>query len=109
MGENKVCEQGRDDITVKLNKLQAAGMFLAVDGTRTRTNPSTSERKYCKLVNIAVFIRNECLFLVSAAATSAFQLKHILRLLCSICHAGYQIQTIEYGNMLPYGKCYWHV
>ena len=58
------------------NKLQAAGLFLALDGTSTRTDPSTSGRKYCKLVNNAVFIRNESLFVVSAAATSAFQLKH---------------------------------
>ena len=48
------------------NKLQAAGMFLALDGTSTHTDPSTSGRKYRKLVNNAVFICNESLFVVSA-------------------------------------------
>ena len=61
------------------NKLQAAGLFLALDSTSMRTDPSTSGRKYRKLVNNAVFIRNESLFVVSAAATSAFQLKHTPR------------------------------
>ena len=94
------------------NKLQPAGLFLALDGTSMHTDPSTSGRKYRKLVNNAVFIRNESLFVVSAAATSAFQLKHTLRLLCSLCPTGYQIQTIEYGKilvMLLYGKYYWRV
>ena len=94
------------------NELQATGLFLALDGTSTCTDPSTSGRKYCKLVSNAVFIRNESLFIVSAAATSAFQLKHMPRLLRSICPAGYQIRTIEYGKilvMLLYGKYYWCV
>ena len=94
------------------NKFQAAGLFLALDGTRTCTNPSTSGRKYRKLVNNAVFIHNESLFVVSAAATSAFQLKHTPQLLRSICPAGYRIRTIEYGKilvMLLYGKYYWRV
>ena len=73
------------------NQLQAADLFLALDGTNMRTDPSISGRKYCKLVNNAVFICNENLFVVSAAATSAFQLKHTPRLLCSICPAGYRI------------------
>ena len=77
------------------NKLQAAGLFLALDGTSTHTNPSTSGRKYRKLVNNAVFIRNESLFVVSAAATSVFQLEHMSRLLCSICTVGYEIRTIK--------------
>ena len=81
------------------NTLQAAGLFLVLDGT--------SGRKYRKLENNAVFIHNESLFIVSAAATSAFQLKHTPRLLCSICPVGYQIRTIRYGKilvMLLYGK-----
>ena len=49
------------------NKLQATGLFLALDGTSTRIDPSTSGRKYRKSVNNAVFIRNESLFIVSAA------------------------------------------
>ena len=80
------------------NELQAAGLFLALDGTSTRIDPSTSGRKYRKLVNNAVFICNESLVIVSAAATSAFQLKHTPQLLRSICPAGYRIQTIEYGS-----------
>ena len=94
------------------NELQAAGLFLALDATSTRTDPSTSGRKYRKSVNNSVFIRNESLFVVSAAATSAFQLKHTPRLLRSICPEGYEIRTIEYGKilvMLLYGKYYWRV
>ena len=70
------------------NELQAAGLFLALNDTSTRTDPS-SGRKYRKLVNNAVFIRNESLFVVSAAAASAFQLKHTRHLLRSIRPAGY--------------------
>ena len=95
------------------NELQAAGLFHALDGTSMRTaDPSTSGRKYRKSVNNAVFIHNESLFVVSAAATSAFQLKHTPWLLRSICPAGYQIRTIRYGKilvMLLYGKYYWRV
>ena len=94
------------------NELQAAGLFLALDATSTRTDPSTSGRKYRKSVNNSVFIHNESLFAVSAAATSAFQLKHMPRLLRSICPEGYEIRTIEYGKilvMLLYGKYYWRV
>ena len=53
------------------NKLLHGGLFLALDSTSMHTDPSTSGRKYRKLVNNAVFIRNESLFVVSA-----FQLKH---------------------------------
>ena len=94
------------------NELQAAGLFLALDDTSTHIDPSTSGRKYRKLANNAVFIRNESLFVVSAAATSAFQLKHMLRLLRSICPVGYHIRTIRYGKilvMLLYRKYYWCV
>ena len=76
------------------NELQAAGLFLALDATSTRTDPSTSGIKYRKSVNNSVFIRNESLFVVSAAATSAFQLKHTPRLLRSICPGGYEIRTM---------------
>ena len=94
------------------NELQAAGLFLALDDTSTRSDPSTSGREYRKLVNNAVFIRNESLFVVSAAATSAFQLKHTPRLLRSICPEGYRILTTEYWKILVvllYGKYYWRV
>ena len=94
------------------NELQAAGLFQALDGTSTRINPSTSGRKYRKSVNNAVFIRNESLFIVSAAATSVFQLEHMPRLLRTICPEGYRIRTIEYGKILVvllYGKYYWRV
>ena len=53
--------------TCIFNKLQATGLFLALDGTSTRIDPSTSGRKYRKSVNNAVFICNESLFIVSAA------------------------------------------
>ena len=52
------------------------------------------------------------LSMVSAAATSAFQLEHTSRLLRSVCPGGYQIRTIEYGKMLVmlvYGEYYGHV
>ena len=55
------------------NELQAVGLFLAFDGASMRTDPFTSGKKYRKPVNNAVFIRNKSLFIVSAAATSAFQ------------------------------------
>lgn len=63
------------------NELQAVGLLLAFDGASTRTDPFTSGKNYQKSVNNAVFIRNESLFFVSAAATSAFQLEHTSRLL----------------------------
>ena len=95
------------------NELQAVGLFLAFDGASTRTDPFTSGIKYRKSVNNAVFIRNESLFFVSAAATSAFQLEHTSRLLRSECPGGYRIRTIEYGKILVmlvyreyYGRVY---
>ena len=94
------------------NELQAVGLFLAFDGASTRTHPFTSGKKYRKSVNNAVFIRNESLFFVSAAATSAFQLEHASRLLRSACPGGYRIRTIEYGKILVilvYGEYYGHV
>ena len=94
------------------NELQAVGLFLAFDGTSTRTDHFLSGKKYRKLVNNAVFIHNTSLFFVSAVATSAFQLEHMPRLLRSVCHEGYQIQTIEYGKivvMLVYGEYYGRV
>ena len=90
------------------NKLQAVGLFLAFDGASTRTDHFTSGKKYRKLVNKAVFIRNKSLFFVSAAATSAFQLEHKSRLLCSVYPEGHQI--CKYGKilvMLVYGGVLW--
>ena len=94
------------------NKLQAVGLFRAFDGASTRTDPFTSVKKYRKSANNSVFIRNEGLFFVSAAATSAFQLEHTTRLLRSTCPGGYRIRTIEYGKilvMLVYGEYYGRV
>ena len=94
------------------NNLLAAGLFPALDDTSMRTDPSISGRKYSKSVYNAVFIHNKSLNVVSAAAMGAFQLKHTPWLLRSICPAGYQIRTIEYGKilvMLLYGKYYWRV
>ena len=89
----------RSLLRTHLNKLQAVGLFLAFDGASTRTDPFTSGKKYhsYKLVNNAVFIRNENLFFVSAVASCAFQLEHRLWLLCSVCPGGYEIRIIEYG------------
>ena len=87
------------------NKLQAVGLFLAFDSASTHTDPFTSGIKYRKSINNAVFIRNESLFLVSAAATSAFQLEHTLQLLHSVCPGGYRIRTIEYGEILVMLVC----
>ena len=98
--------------TCIFNELLAAGLFPALDGTSMRTDLSTSGRKYHKSVYNAVFIHNKNLNVVSGAATSAFQLKYTPQLLRSICPAGYQMWTIEYGKilvMLLYGKYYWHV
>ena len=63
----------------------------------------TSGKKYRKLLNNAFFIRNESLFFVSAAGTSAIQLEHTPRLLRSVCPEGYRIWTIEYRKIL--GEC----
>ena len=85
--------------TCIFNELLGAGLFLALDGTNMHTDPSTSGRKYRKSVNNAVFIRNEGLFVVSAAATSAFQSKHTRG-----CCAAYALRAIEYrlSNMGKY-------
>ena len=94
------------------NELQAVGLFLAFDGASTHTDHFISEKKYRKLVNNAVFIRNKSLFFVSAAATSAFQLEPTSRLLRSKCPGGYRIRTIEYEKilvMLVYGEYYGRV
>ena len=83
------------------NELRAVCLFLALDGASTCTDPFTSGKKYRKLVNNnSVFIRDESLFFVSAPALSPFQLEHTLRLLRSICPAGYDIRTIDYGKIL---------
>ena len=51
---------------VQFNELQAFGLFLAFDGANMRTDPFATGKKYHKLLNNAVFIRNESLFFVSA-------------------------------------------
>ena len=94
------------------NDHRAVSLFLTFDGTSMRTDPFISGKKYRKLVNNAVFTRNESLFFVSAASTSVFQLEHMQRLLCGIYPGGYQIWTIEYGKilvMLVYGEYYGRV
>ena len=55
-------------------------------------------------VNNAIFIRNESLFVVSAAATSAFQLEHTPWWRRSICPAGYEIRSIK-SSMGKYLSC----
>ena len=94
------------------NKLQALGLFLAFDGASMRIDSFTSGKKYCKLVNNAVFICNKSLFFASAVAESAFQLEHMLQLLRSLCLGDYQIWTIEYMKILVtlvYGEYYGRV
>ena len=59
------------------NELLDANLFLALDSTSMHTDPSMSGRKYCKLTNNPVFIRNEAYLFFSVVATSAFQLKHM--------------------------------
>ena len=80
-------------------KLQAVGLFLAFDGGSTCTDHFTSGKKYRKLVNNVIFIRNKSLFFVSAVATIAFQLEHTPKLLRSVCPG-----AIKYGlsNMGKY-------
>ena len=85
------------------NELQAAGLFLALDGTSTRINPSTSGRKYCKLANNAIFIHNESLFVVSAAAMSAFQYFPIFDGPYSIARWAYATQQPR--RVLKYQSC----
>ena len=95
------------------NELQAVGLFLAFGGVSTRTDHFTSGKKYRKLVNNTVFIRNKRLFFVSVVATSVFQLEHMPRLLRTVCPGSYRIRTIEYGKILVllvngeyYGRVY---
>ena len=72
------------------NELLAAGLFLALDGTSTRTNPSTSGRKYHKLVNNAVFIRcfssgYECIPIKAHAAVATQHMP------CGLSNTDYRI------------------
>ena len=76
------------------NELQTVGLFLTFDGASTCTDPFTSGKNYHKLVNNAGFMHNKSLFFVSVV--SAFQLKHMPRLLRSVCPGGYQIRTIDW-------------
>ena len=73
--------------TCIFNKLQATGLFLALEGSSTLTDPFASGRKYHKFVNNAVFN----LFVVWVTAASALQLEHTPQLLRSVCPAGYEI------------------
>ena len=76
-----------------IKELQAAGLFLALDGTSMLTDPSTSGRKYRKLVNNANFICNESIFVASAATTSvkahaAVAMQHMP---CGLSNTDYRI------------------
>ena len=103
--EGRMCERRMCSTeivaTCTFNKLLGAGLFLALDGTSMRTKPSTSGKKYRKSANNAFFLRNESLFGVSAAARSAFQLKHTPAV---NCYAAYALRAIEYelSNMGKY-------
>ena len=82
----------------------AAGLFLALDGTSMRIDPSTSGRKYHKSVNNAAFIRNEssiCCFSsgyecipIKAHTTVATQ-----HMPCGLSNTDYRIwENISVGN-----------
>ena len=73
------------------NKLLAAGLFPVLDGTSMRTDPSTSGREYRKSVYNAVFTHNKSLNVVSVAATSAFQLKHMQHMPCGLSNTDHRI------------------
>ena len=45
------------------NKLQAVNLFLALGGASTCTDPFNSRKRYHRLVNNAILIRNASLFL----------------------------------------------
>ena len=80
MCEGRMCERRMCSTKVvarcTFNKLFGAGLFLALDSTSMRTEPSISGKKYRKSANIAIFLHEVSLFVDSAAATSAFQLEH---------------------------------
>ena len=85
------------------NELQAVGLFLAFDGTSTRTDPFTSGKRYRKSVNNAVFMRNKSL--------SLFQQR--LRVYSNYstrlsCYAAYALGAIEYAlsNVGKYKSCW---
>ena len=61
------------------NKLHAVGLFLALDGASTRTDPFTSGKSIVS--NNAFFIRSESLFFVSTMAT-------VYSIWENICHIG---------------------
>ena len=86
------------------NKLQAAGLFLALEGTSMRTKPST-RRKYGKSANNAAFFCNEILFVVSAAGTSTLQLEHTPMVATQHMPCG----LYELSNVMLYGKYHWRV
>ena len=85
------------------NELQAVGLFLALDGASMHTDPFTSGKKYCKLVNNAVFIHTKSLFFVSAVAMSAFQLLEHMYVAVAMQRM-YALGAIEYrlSNMGKY-------
>ena len=66
--------------TCIFNKLQAAGGVSSF-GRHQHAYRSLFQWKCRTLANNAILIRNESLFVVSAAAMSSFQLKHTSRLL----------------------------
>ena len=84
------------------NKLQAVGLFLAFDGASTRTDHFTSGKKYRKLVNNGVFIRNKSLFFVSdpycvGGERGAYP---------AHCPGGYRIRNRKILVMLVNGEYY---
>ena len=73
------------------NELQAVGLYLALDGASMHTDPFTSGKKYCKLVNNAIFIVMK--------AYSLFQQwlpVHSNYSTCRSCYAAYALGAIKY-------------
>ena len=78
-------------------------LFLALDDSSTHADPFTySQKKYCKLVNNAVFICIESLFFVSTTVSCEFHLQHTLWLLRSIYPAGYEYGLSNLGKYWPF-------
>ena len=80
-----------------LNELQAVGLSLALDDASMHIEPFTSGKKYRKLVNNAVFIRNEKCFSSGYIHTCNRIRAHST--VATLCPADYEIRNIEYGKI----------
>ena len=85
-----------------LNKLQAVNLFLALDDARMHIESFTSGKKYRKLVNNAIFIRNEKCF-----SSGYIHTCNRIRAHSTVATQHYALQTMKYGlsNMGKYLSC----